>query len=96
MRAEPTELSARRSRHCHASVQRVRMWAEQEMRPFVDLIERVRLLEKPSYLLTESGLEKISDGLEEPERRIIAQCEECISYIMEQAEKMMLSAERLP
>ena len=77
---------------CYAAIQRARLWAEQEVKPFVDLIIRVRLLERPSYLLTSDGLEKVSDGLDDSQRSIIDQCEKRIGGIMDAAERMCSAA----
>lgn len=81
--------------HCFAAIQRARRWAEHEMKPFVDLIVRVRLLERPSYLLTKDGLEQVSDGLDDSQRSIIDQCEKCIREIIDAAERMCSAAYRL-
>ena len=64
-----------------------RIWCEQQIRPFVDLILRVRLRERPKYIFADGTLTKIDDGLSEPDRAIVASCEEQIEYIWNRAEK---------
>lgn len=55
--------------------------AIEQSEPFVELIQQVRLREKPKYLLTDEGLDLIDDGLEASDRKMIAECEEHIRYI---------------
>lgn len=78
--------------HYYAARQRARLWAEQEILPFVDLIVRVRLQARPSYVWTDSALRQVSDGLDESQRSIVRQCEDRIAEIMSQAEKMASAA----
>lgn len=63
-----------------------RIWFEQQIRPFVELIMRVRLRERPKYILAGGVLTKIDDGLSESDKAIIASCEEHIEYIWKRAE----------
>ena len=49
--------------------------------PFVRMITRIRTAERPTYLLTPNGLEKISDGLSDREHEMIRQCEDWIEQI---------------
>mgnify|MGYP006323305997 CR=1 FL=1 len=72
----------------HHKIDAARLWAEQESRPFVELIVSVRNREYPTMLISNDGFEVIDNGLCEADRRIVAQCQEWIQYINQLAMKM--------
>ena len=69
-------------------MRRTYQWAEREIRPFVDAIVRIRLRERPSYLLSGDVLTKIDDGLTATEIEFVAFCEDEIRDIITRAERM--------
>lgn len=81
--ATPVDCIAMRHR-----IDTARLWAEQESRPFVELIVSVRNREYPTMLISNDGFEVINSGLCEADRRIVAQCQEWIQYINQLAMKM--------
>jgi hypothetical protein len=72
----------------HRRIETARLWAEQESRPFVELIVSVRNRERPTMLISKDGFEVVDDGLCEADSKIIAQCQEWIQYIHQRAIKM--------
>jgi len=55
--------------------------AESDAAPFVRAITRIRMLERPTFIMTPDGLQMISDGLSDREHELIGQCEDAIKQV---------------
>lgn len=63
------------------NIKRARMEMEDEINMWINQIVRIKMLARPTYELTPSGLNLISDGLSEHMHELIRQCEENISIV---------------
>lgn len=75
-------------------IEQIQLQSMRECEPFCQLIEKVRSQERPSYILTATGLEKISDGLSDQSRSVINRCYEQIGYITGKANEEIAKIER--
>lgn len=60
-----------------------------ETEPYVKLIVSIRSREAPTYRVTVSGLELVSDGLSERDRETIAICEGLIEAIRRRVARLI-------